>query len=87
MALVTGANRGLGRAIVEALLGANVVKVYAGARDPKSLTVADSRVVPLAVDTSNAASIAAASAQVALELGALWRANPKEYERAFANWK
>jgi peptide/nickel transport system ATP-binding protein len=36
-ALVTGANRGLGRAIVDALLAAGAAKVYATARDPSSL--------------------------------------------------
>ncbi len=36
IALVTGANRGIGRAITEALLGAGVAKVYAAVRDPSS---------------------------------------------------
>ena len=36
-ALVTGANRGLGRAIVDALLAGGAAKVYATARDPSSL--------------------------------------------------
>jgi NAD(P)-dependent dehydrogenase (short-subunit alcohol dehydrogenase family) len=34
VALVTGANRGLGRAYVQALLEANAAKVYSGIRDP-----------------------------------------------------
>jgi len=39
-ALVTGANRGLGLALVGALLAAGAAKVYAMARDPASLRVA-----------------------------------------------
>jgi NAD(P)-dependent dehydrogenase (short-subunit alcohol dehydrogenase family) len=41
VALVTGANRGIGRALTRALLGSGAAKVYAGARDPAS--VADAR--------------------------------------------
>jgi NAD(P)-dependent dehydrogenase (short-subunit alcohol dehydrogenase family) len=37
VALVTGANRGLGRAITEALLERGVAKVYAAARKPEAL--------------------------------------------------
>jgi hypothetical protein len=37
-ALVTGANRGLGRAFAEALLEAGASKVYAGARDPSTVS-------------------------------------------------
>ena len=37
--LVTGANRGLGRAFVDELLAAGVRKVYAAARDPSTITV------------------------------------------------
>ena len=37
MAFVTGANRGIGRALVEALLARGAAKVYAGARQPDSL--------------------------------------------------
>lgn len=37
-ALVTGANRGLGLAYAKALLAAGAAKVYAGARDPATVT-------------------------------------------------
>lgn len=47
-ALVTGANRGLGKAYVEALLAGGAAKVYAGARDPA--TISDPRVTPIALD-------------------------------------
>ena len=36
--LVTGANRGVGRAFVEALAARGAGKIYAGARDPASPT-------------------------------------------------
>ncbi|MEM6853282.1 MAG: SDR family NAD(P)-dependent oxidoreductase, partial [Planctomycetota bacterium] len=35
--LVTGANRGIGKSIVEAFLAAGVAKVYATARKPESV--------------------------------------------------
>jgi NAD(P)-dependent dehydrogenase (short-subunit alcohol dehydrogenase family) len=56
-ALVTGANRGIGRAFVEALLNAGVQKVYAAARDRNSLdaivAIDPARVVPLQVDVTD----------------------------------
>lgn len=55
-ALVTGANRGLGRALVDALLDRGAAQVYAAARDPRSVRV-DDRVVAVAVDLTDAASI------------------------------
>ena len=65
-ALVTGANRGIGEAIVDALVAAGVKKVYAAARNISALDplVArhGSRVVPLQLDVTNAAQIAAAAA-------------------------
>lgn len=63
VALVTGANRGLGKAYTDALLEAGAAKVYAGARDPAS--IADPRVVPVALDVTNAAQVAAAAARCA----------------------
>jgi NAD(P)-dependent dehydrogenase (short-subunit alcohol dehydrogenase family) len=63
--VVTGANRGLGRAFVEQLLARGAKRVYAGARDPsKLLDVVSSsggRVVPLRIDFGDPASIAAAA--------------------------
>lgn len=59
--LVTGANRGMGREYVDQLLGRGVAKVYAAARNPDSVEIADSRVVPLRLDVSDAASVAAAA--------------------------
>jgi len=65
--VVTGANRGLGRALVDQLLAAGVAKIYAGARDPATLAAvvagAGARVVPLALDVTDGASLAAAAAR------------------------
>ncbi len=63
IALVTGANRGLGRAIVSALLEAGAAKVYAAARDPRKVAAGDPRVVPIALDTTKPEQIAAAANQ------------------------
>jgi NAD(P)-dependent dehydrogenase (short-subunit alcohol dehydrogenase family) len=60
-ALVTGSNRGLGRALVSALLDAGADKVYAAARDVSRVAAGDPRVVPLALDTSKPEQIAAAA--------------------------
>jgi NAD(P)-dependent dehydrogenase (short-subunit alcohol dehydrogenase family) len=60
IALVTGANRGLGRAYVEALLAAGAARVYAGARDPAS--IGDPRVTPVRLDVTRADEVAAAAA-------------------------
>lgn len=58
-ALVTGANRGLGKAIADELV-ARGAKVYAGARDVASIT--DDRVTAVRLDVSDPDSIAAVAA-------------------------
>ena len=58
--LVTGANRGMGREYVRQLLERGVTRVYAAGRDPRSVDIVDPRVVPLALDVTDAASVAAA---------------------------
>jgi NAD(P)-dependent dehydrogenase (short-subunit alcohol dehydrogenase family) len=60
VALVTGSNRGLGKALVSALLDAGCAKVYAAARDVSKVSSNDPRVVPLELDTANPEQIAAA---------------------------
>jgi NAD(P)-dependent dehydrogenase (short-subunit alcohol dehydrogenase family) len=59
-ALVTGANRGLGRALVDALLTRGADRVYATARDVTSIERRD-RVVPLALDLTSQTQIQAAA--------------------------
>jgi NAD(P)-dependent dehydrogenase (short-subunit alcohol dehydrogenase family) len=60
--LVSGANRGIGAATVRELLKAGVGKIYAGARNVKSLPdFGDSRVVPLQLDVTSEASVTAAA--------------------------
>jgi NAD(P)-dependent dehydrogenase (short-subunit alcohol dehydrogenase family) len=54
-ALVTGANRGLGHALVDALLERGATRVYAAARDPRSVRD-DPRVVALPLDLNRADS-------------------------------
>jgi NAD(P)-dependent dehydrogenase (short-subunit alcohol dehydrogenase family) len=56
--LVTGANRGIGQALVEEALRRGAKQVYAGSRRP--LTPLDDRVTPLNLDVTSAAQIQAA---------------------------
>jgi NAD(P)-dependent dehydrogenase (short-subunit alcohol dehydrogenase family) len=60
--LVTGANRGIGQALVEEALRRGAKRVYAGTRQP--LAHADSRVVPLILDVTNDAQTRAAVERV-----------------------
>lgn len=62
VALVTGANRGIGRALVEALVAAGAAKVYAAGRDAAALAALAAtlpgKVVPLALDVTDADAVA-----------------------------
>ena len=61
VALVTGANRGIGRALTEALLARGARKVYATARNPEALrALRDARLVPLRLDVTDVEQIRAA---------------------------
>ena len=53
--LVTGANRGIGQALVEEALNRGAKRVYAGTRRP--LAHSDVRVTPVTLDVTNAAQI------------------------------
>ena len=59
VALVTGGNRGFGRAMVDELLARGAAKVYATSRSPQPQT--DERVVPLVLDVTDDESVAAAA--------------------------
>ena len=63
--LITGANRGVGRALVEEALKRGVTRVYAGTR--AAFKHPDKRVTPVKLDVTNAAEIR----RVAGEVGAL----------------
>ncbi|MFE0256848.1 SDR family oxidoreductase [Streptomyces sp. NPDC059010] len=58
---VTGGSRGIGKALVEELYTRGAVKVYATARDPRTVTHPDA--VPVALEVTDPASVAAAAAQ------------------------
>lgn len=61
VAFVTGANRGLGLALVHELLARGASKVYAGVRDSASIKLPG--VVAVKLDVTNAEEVAAAAAQ------------------------
>jgi NAD(P)-dependent dehydrogenase (short-subunit alcohol dehydrogenase family) len=60
--LVTGANRGIGQALVAEALARGAKRVYAGTRQP--LAHPDERVTPLTLDVTDAAQVQAAADQV-----------------------
>jgi NAD(P)-dependent dehydrogenase (short-subunit alcohol dehydrogenase family) len=59
IALVTGGNRGFGRALVDELLDRGAAKVYATSRSPQPKH--DERIVPLVLDVADDASVEAAA--------------------------
>ncbi|MFI5966358.1 SDR family oxidoreductase [Streptomyces asoensis] len=63
VALVTGANRGIGKAFADELFDRGATKVYAAVRDVASIT--DPRLTPVALDVTDPAAVAAAAAEFA----------------------
>jgi len=60
--LITGANRGIGQALVEEALRRGAKRVYAGTRQP--LAHSDGRVTPLTLDVTNLAEIQEAAESI-----------------------
>jgi NAD(P)-dependent dehydrogenase (short-subunit alcohol dehydrogenase family) len=87
-ALVTGANRGLGRALTEALLARGVKKIYAAARNPTTLgALRDARLVPLRLDVTDAEQVRAAvdfPDSFARDFARQFESSPKTSERQIA---
>lgn len=62
VALVTGANRGLGAAFATGLLQAGAAKVYAAARHPEAIS--HPGVIPVRLDVTDSAQVAALAAEI-----------------------
>ena len=59
VALVTGANRGLGQAFARSLVDRGARRVYAAARHPEEIT--DNNVIPIMLDITSAEQVADAA--------------------------
>ena len=96
IALVTGANRGIGSALVDALLRHGAAKVYAAARQESDLErvarLDPRRVIPVRLDVTDPAQLAQAAAQAAdvqllfnnagvLDFGSVLDAAPEAFRR------
>src|SRR5258708_34202702 len=60
--LVTGANRGIGKAFAHALLDRGATKVYAAVRDVATIT--DPRLVPIQLDVTDPDRVAAVAREL-----------------------
>ncbi|HUH84317.1 MAG TPA: SDR family oxidoreductase [Stellaceae bacterium] len=94
-ALVSGANRGIGRALVDALLLAGAAKVYAAARNVETVVASDKRVLAVPLDVTDAASVTALAKRAddvallvnnagVLDFGSVLDAPRAAFERNFA---
>jgi NAD(P)-dependent dehydrogenase (short-subunit alcohol dehydrogenase family) len=97
VALVTGANRGIGAALVRALLDRGASKVYATARrreDLGSLDGADRRITPVRLDVTDASQLAELRDRVkdvnilfnnagVLSVGSVLDASPEAFSQTF----
>ncbi|MBW4540052.1 MAG: SDR family oxidoreductase [Myxacorys chilensis ATA2-1-KO14] len=67
IALVTGANGGIGKYYVEALRAAGVSRIYAGARNPNALAnlaaIDSQRIIPISLDITDEQSVSAAASE------------------------
>ena len=98
VAFVTGANRGIGRALIDRLLDAGVPRIYAAVRDPAEvarLSQVDFRIRPILLDVTNGAQIEQAAAQASdanllinnagvLDFGSFLDVTAAQVERNFA---
>jgi len=95
--LVTGANRGIGKSFVHALIAAGARKVYAAARSVDSLEglAADGRIVAAKLDVTSENDVRALAAKASdvtllinnagvLDFGSVLEAPPQAFERNFA---
>jgi NAD(P)-dependent dehydrogenase (short-subunit alcohol dehydrogenase family) len=93
--LVTGANRGIGKSFVHALIAAGAKKVYAAARSVDSLRTTDGRVVAVELDVTNENDVRALAAKASdvtllvnnagvLDFGSVLEAPLQAFERNFA---
>ncbi|VTU24470.1 3-oxoacyl-[acyl-carrier-protein] reductase FabG [Variovorax sp. SRS16] len=92
---ITGANRGLGLSFARAALAAGARKVYAAARDPKSVTLEG--VTPVALDVTQPEQVAAAARacgdvtllvnNAGISRGATFLGSPDAFEAARAEFE
>lgn len=64
VALVTGANRGIGSAFVGELLARGANTVYASARNADSVALSDPRVVPVTLDVTDPGRVSAVAEEL-----------------------
>jgi NAD(P)-dependent dehydrogenase (short-subunit alcohol dehydrogenase family) len=98
VAFVTGANRGIGAALVQELLDQGAAKIYATARqqaDLAKIATQDARVVPIQLDVTDGAQLASVARQASdveilfnnagvVDFGSVLDAPPETFNRNFA---